>query len=159
MRNIIFDLDGTLVHSLPGIEESARMAITRVMPDVTMPDLRPLIGPPIAVMFAKLWPELEAGRMVSLLAEFRAHYDETGCLLSESYPRVLEILGRLRGAGVRLFVLTNKPIRPARKILSYLGFLDFFAEVVALNSTQPPFVSKTEGARFLKENFNLSPGS
>lgn len=156
-KNVIFDLDGTLVDSLPGIEESARVAIGRVLPGEAVPDLRAVIGPPVAAMFATLWPELPPERVARLLAEFRAHYDETGCLRSQPYPGVADVLSRLFASGKHLFVLTNKPLRPARKILAHLGFAKFFTDVTAPDSPQP-FDSKPAGARLLAGKFALQPG-
>ena len=158
VQNIIFDLDGTLVDSLPGIEESARAAIGRVLPDEPMPDLRSVIGPPIATMIAKLWPGLPGECAVLLLAEFRSHYDREGCLLAQAYPGVGEGLARFFASGVRLFVLTNKPLAPAVKILSHLGFMKYFACVSAPDSA-PPFDSKPVGARQLAEKYALVPAA
>jgi len=157
IKNIIFDLDGTLVNSLPGIEESTRIAIARVLPGEAMPDLRATIGPPVAAMFARLWPDLPAERMALLLAEFRAHYDETGCLGSEPYAGVPEVLARLSGAGIRLFVLTNKPLQPTLKIIDHLGFAKFMTDVATPDSSLPPFESKAAAARFLGKKYSLSP--
>jgi len=158
MRNIVFDLDGTLVDSLPGIEESARIAITRVLPEVEMPDLRALIGPPIAAMFSKLWPDLETKRMEDLLREFRSHYDNEGCLLSRAYPQVHEVLSGLKNAGKRFFVLTNKPTGPSKKILTHLQLAGFFTEIIGPDFRTPSFQTKTEGASLLMEKYGLIPG-
>lgn len=157
VKNIIFDLDGTLVDSLPGIEESARVAIARVLPGEPMPDLRAVIGPPVAKMFALLWPGLAVHRAERLLAEFRGHYDEAGCLRSAPYPQVPETLARLLAAGLRMFVLTNKPLRPTQKILNHLGFEKYFTAVAAPDCPRHPFDSKPAGARRLAGTFGLAP--
>jgi phosphoglycolate phosphatase len=154
---VIFDLDGTLVDSLPGIESSARSAIGRALPEELMPDLRALIGPPIAEMFAKAWPNLEPERFELLLAEFRAHYLATGCLLSVPFPGVPETLARLQATGLRLFVLTNKPAASAGKILGHLGLAAWFAASLSPDSVIPPFGSKSEGGLLLMEMFDLAP--
>ncbi|HWB59171.1 MAG TPA: HAD family hydrolase, partial [Chthoniobacteraceae bacterium] len=156
VKNIIFDLDGTLVDSLPGIEESARAAIGRVLPGEPMPDLRAAIGPPVAAMFASLWPDLPPKRSARLLAEFRAHYGETGCLRSQPYPQVGEVLARLHAAGMSLFLLTNKPLRPTQKILDHFELAKFFDDIATPDSPQP-FDSKPAGARMLAVKFSLQP--
>lgn len=154
--NVIFDLDGTLVHSLPGIEQSAMAAISRVLPQEPMPDLRSLIGPPIAKMFAQLWPGLPAEQMSGLLAEFRTHYDTKGCLCSAPFPHTRETLAKLHAAGLSLFVLTNKPSHPAKKILNHLGLASLFVEIMGPDSIHPPFPTKPEGARFLMQKHSLA---
>lgn len=109
-ESIIFDLDGTLVNSLSGIEASARYAVEKCLPERKLPALRELIGPPIATMLAMLWPDLDQDRLKAVVTAFREHYDVQGCLLSELYPNVAETLDHLRHCGLRLFVLTNKPL-------------------------------------------------
>ncbi|MEI6494403.1 MAG: HAD hydrolase-like protein, partial [Verrucomicrobiota bacterium] len=158
MRSAIFDLDGTLVDSLPGIERSAREAIESVLPGVPMPDLKAIIGPPIAAMFKNVWPDLDPEKMARLVAVFRSHYVENGCLDSLPFPGVMETLFRLQAEGVSMFVLTNKPDAPTKKILEVLGLAEFFAGVFAPDSPESPFVSKPDGARMLAEKFGLDPG-
>ena len=157
MRNVIFDLDGTLVDSLPGIESSVRTAIRSVLPGVRMPDLKAVIGPPIATMFARLWPDLDPEKMALLVAAFRSHYAEKGCLDSLPFPGVPETLSRLHAAGMPLFVLTNKPAAPTKMILGALRMEEFFAGVLAPDSPESRFASKPDGALALMRRFALSP--
>ncbi|MEI6070553.1 MAG: HAD hydrolase-like protein [Verrucomicrobiae bacterium] len=158
MRSVIFDLDGTLVDSLPGIEYSARTAIGSVLPGVPMPDLKAIIGPPVAAMFARLWPDLDPEKMAQLVAAFRSHYVEKGCLDSRPFPGVTETLSRLQAAGLRMLVLTNKPVAPTNTILGTLGLAEFFTGVLAPDSPESPFASKPDGARALMRRFALDPG-
>ncbi|MEI8310259.1 MAG: HAD hydrolase-like protein [Verrucomicrobiota bacterium] len=158
MRNVIFDLDGTLVDSLPGIEYSARTAIGSVLPGVPLPDLKAIIGPPVATMFARLWPDLDPEKMAQLVAAFRSHYVEKGCLDSRPFHGVTETLSCLQAAGLRMFVLTNKPAAPTKTILRTLGLAEFFAGVLAPDSPESPFASKPDGARALMRRFALDPG-
>ncbi len=158
MRSVIFDLDGTLVDSLPGIEFSARTAIASVLPGVPMPDLKAVIGPPIATMFARLWPDLDPEKMALLVAAFRSHYLDKGCLDSSPFPGVMETLFLLQTAGMRMFVLTNKPAAPTKTILGALGVAEMFAAVLSPDSPESPFYSKPDGARALMRWFTLDPG-
>jgi phosphoglycolate phosphatase len=156
VQNIVFDFDGTLFDSYPSIEASAALAVARVMPGVCLPDLRPVIGPPIAKMFAMLWPDLPAETMAALLAEFRAVYDAGGCLKAEPYPGVHETLAALRAKGLRLFVLTNKPEKPTRAILAHQKLLGYF-EAVHCPDSAHPFARKPEGAEKLTALWCLAP--
>ena len=156
-RNILFDLDGTLVDSLPGIMTSACVAIERVMPGVPVPDLSTVIGPPIAVMFRRLWPTLNEADLAKLVAAFRAHYDDEGCLLSAPYPDVATVLGQLVSKGHRLFVVTNKPTAPARRLLAHNGLFDHFVFIAGPDFEDPPFSNKPDLARHLAARFGLVP--
>ncbi len=155
--HIVFDLDGTLVDSLPGIEASAEFAIRKCLPDRTLPPMRPLIGPPIAEMFAAAFPDLDSVGQAELLSAFRDHYDTVGCLLSEAYPGVAGTLEKLHSLGVKMFVLTNKPRRAAGIILAHLTLSRYFAQVICPDSATPPFRSKTAGAEYLRDAFTLPP--
>lgn len=155
--NIIFDLDGTLVDSLPGIEASARHAVGKCLPGISLPQIRELIGPPIKTIFARLWPERDREEIDALVAEFRRHYDSEGCLLSQLYPGVRDTLSRLRDAGVTMFVLTNKLSLSAGIILENAGIRPFFLDVMFPDSVEPHYGIKSEGAAILQVRHHLVP--
>ena len=156
-RDAVFDLDGTLIDSLGGIEASAHHAVAQCLPGRDLPPLRTIIGPPIARMFAGLWPDLSAEQLDALVAAFRAHYDTHGCLLSPLYPGVADSLAELRGRGVRSFVLTNKPSGATNAILNHTGIAALFADVVCPDTAQPHFSNKPDAARALCEKHHLAP--
>src|SRR3954471_18542076 len=122
-ENFIFDLDGTLVDSVDGIEASVGHALRSCVPDRRSPDLREQIGPPIAKMFARMFPDLESATIEALIAAFRQHYDDQGCRLSRLYPGVTETLAALADRGSAMFVVTNKPLHATRVILQETGVL------------------------------------
>jgi phosphoglycolate phosphatase len=158
-ENFIFDLDGTLVDSLDGIEASVAEALRICFPDREIPNLREQIGPPIGKMFARMFPDLDFAEIEKLVAVFRRHYDDEGCVLSRLYPGVEETLATLSARGSKLFVLTNKPQHATRVILEQNSILRFFTEVVSPDTTTPPFSVKTEAAQALGERWRLAPAT
>jgi phosphoglycolate phosphatase len=108
-------------------------------------------------MFARIWPALDPAKIRLLTAEFRAHYDDSGCLLSKPYPGVLPTLANLHEAGWRLFVLTNKPSAPTGRILKSLGLLPYLEAAYSPDSLSPPTTSKPEGARLMMRRHGLDP--
>lgn len=128
-----------------------------MLPSRAVPELRNFIGPPILTVFLRLWPDLPDECVVSLVREFRLHYDREGCLSSKSYPNVRETLAHLTAQKIRMFVLTNKPREPTYRILAQEGLSVYFADVLAPDSLIPPFVLKSEGARTLRTRHRLQP--
>ena len=148
-RNFIFDLDGTLVDSLPGIEASIQHALDRCLPGRAMPSIREQVGPPIAVMLARIYPELQPAELDELVRAFREHYNAEGCRGSVLYPGVTETLHELHGRGASMFVLTNKPSVPTRMILDRAGILSLFLDVVSPDAVTPSFATKPAAAQHL----------
>lgn len=158
-RNLIFDLDGTLVDSLGGIEASTRHALAGCIPGRALPPLRDLVGPPIAQMFARAWPDLRPQEIERLVTYFRQHYDAEGCLASELYPGVRETLRELADRGAQMFVLTNKPRHASTVILEHLGIASHFVALVSPDSQEPALRAKAEGAQLLEVKYALDPAS
>lgn len=154
-RNIVFDLDGTLVDSFPGIVESMRHAVSVIDPSLDLSDLQSQIGPPLPKMLSVMWPDLAEEVRASVLAEFRSDYNSRGYLFSAAYTGIPEVITQFRSSGITLFVLTNKPEAPTRKILSHLGLEAHFTEILSPDSMKPPLSTKAEGALHLVKTHRL----
>ena len=152
---VIFDLDGTLVDSLPGITASVQAVVEECFPGRKVPDLDRFIGPPIGVMIKQLWPELSDGELQLAITSFRRHYDTEGYLLSRLFSGVDETLATLHYAGLQLFVLTNKPALPTLAILDAKGIKARFTAVVSPDSSEPPFKCKNAAAVALQARHSL----
>ena len=158
ITHIFFDLDGTLVHSFPGIAFSANSAVSRVLPDLTAPDFLPYIGPPIREIFRQALREENPEKLFLLEQAFRKSYDSEGWTKTTAFPGVAKTLGSLREANITCFVLTNKPHRPTQAILRHLGLETFFANVFTPDTRTPHFVSKVEAALDARDRMGLPAG-
>jgi phosphoglycolate phosphatase len=128
-RLVLFDLDGTLVDSSPGIFSSVRHAARELgLPAPTPEQLRAMVGPPLQDGFALVLgvPVADVGRAV---AAYREHY-AAGALLDvtvhDGIPELLAALGR---GGATLAVATSKPEPFAVRVLEHAGLLPAFASV------------------------------
>lgn len=157
INTIIFDLDGTLVDSMPGIEYAAEVAWDAVQPGPPCPSLRPFIGPPIREMFQRALPEAEAPTLDALERAFRAVYDTEGWRKTTVYPGVLETLARLIEIGVRCFGVTNKPRLPTQRILDYCGIRPYFVMFLSPDVRTPRFAAKAEAVATLLAEYDLHP--
>jgi phosphoglycolate phosphatase len=155
LQAALFDLDGTLIDSIPGIEFSVDSAISELGLPVRESDLRPLIGPPIREIFGHLLPQLGEQQLWNLEAAFRVSYDSSGWQKTVLYENVALILEKLSRAGVRLFVVTNKPTFATGRILEALGISHFFETVLCRDGRMPYFTSKSEMLKDLMHASNL----
>ena len=123
----LFDLDGTLVDSAPGIHASIRVAATELgLPEPTPDQLTAMVGPPLQDGFADVLGVVDVDRAV---AAYRAHYGGGAVLDVTVYPGVPELLAELRADGQLLAVATSKPVEFARRILDHLGLAAAFDSV------------------------------
>jgi phosphoglycolate phosphatase len=142
--NLIFDLDGTLVDSIPGIEGAIRNAVYQTLGVQKLPDLRPLIGPPIRTIIKRIFPKLHELEITRIEEKFREIYDNEGWKSTYLYPGVMDALQTLRLNGNSLYVATNKPLCPTNKILNELKLAPLLTSWVCRDSKQPPFLTKLE---------------
>ena len=128
-RLVLFDLDGTLVDSSPGIHASVRVAVASFgLPEPTPAQLRAMVGPPLQEGFA-LGFGLSGADVDRAVTAYRAHYSAGAMLEAPPYPGIPELLGRLRAGGSTLAVATSKPEPFAVAILEHVGLLGQFASV------------------------------
>lgn len=137
MRAIVFDLDGTLVDSLPDIAAAANAMLgdlgrTPLDPAV----IRGFIGNGVARLVERCLaatggPPGEA----DALGRFRIHYDAAPATRTVPYPGAEAAMAALARAGHPLALCTNKPEAPARAILASFGWQDLFATVVGGDTT------------------------
>ena len=122
---VLFDLDGTLIHSSPGIFEGLRYTAARLGVSVEGQDLTPYLGPPLRVIFERLLPEpAMAPHAVEI---YREHYARVGSRMCRPYPFVPELLAALRRQGVLLGVATCKLQPLAAEILGRQALAGQFA--------------------------------
>ena len=127
-RLVLFDLDGTLVDSSPGIFSAVRFAAAEVgLPEPTPEQLCSMVGPPLQDGFVVLGvPEADVPRAVTA---YRAHYAAGALLDVAVHDGVPELLSVLRAGGATLAVATSKPEVFAVRVLEHTGLLASFASV------------------------------
>ena len=130
MSDILFDLDGTLTDSLPGITRCIQHALRQMGAAVPAPDaLRDCVGPPLTDTFARLLDTRDEPAIAEALRLYRDRFVATGMFENAVFPGVPAGLGRLRAAGHRLWVATSKPRVYAREIVAHFSLAPFFAGV------------------------------
>ena len=128
---ILFDLDGTLVDSAPGITDSVAYALSHfgIYPE-TREELYKFIGPPLVDSFMRFYgfTKERAGEAVDL---YRVRYRERGVHENTVYEGMRETLAALVKAGLVCAVATSKPGVFAETVLRENGLMDYFKFVSA----------------------------
>ena len=123
---ILFDLDGTIVDSAPGITSSLAYTFeTLGRPIPTPSELLAYVGPPILDSFRDLagfTPE----QSEEALAIYRPHYLDEGVYNATVYEGVPEVLRSIHSSGIPLSLATSKPELPATLILEHFGLASLF---------------------------------
>lgn len=106
----IFDLDGTLVESLPGIAASLNRALDAAGQITHTPlAIRRFIGDGAVMLVRRALPQGTEDTRRHVLEVFRDDYAATWQHGTMPYEGISELLGNLHNQGVKLAVLSNKP--------------------------------------------------
>jgi len=125
---LVFDLDGTLIDSRPGIIEAFEQVSKRVFNQrhtLSQED----IGPPVRKMFLRAFPDADEKSIEIANKYFRETYDGKSWQNFEPYEAVIETLNIFSQEGVMLYLATNKPELPTLNILRKMGISDLFIRV------------------------------
>lgn len=144
IKNIIFDLDGTLIDSAPSILSGFKHVLEINGFEPLIPLTSSLIGPPLIATLRIVSGVNDEKKLQLMAKQFKSFYDIKGCLLSQSFAAVDEGLKNLVDDGFELHIATNKRLIPTRHILSNLGWDAFFYSVYTLDKAGECFQSKSD---------------
>ena len=118
-RALLFDFDGTLFDTGPGVINCVKYALERLgIHETNNFKLRKFMGPPLYDMFRELYgfDDAHGHEAVRL---YRERYQPTGIWECTPYPGMVELLKKLRDSGFLLAVATGKPTPSALLILEH----------------------------------------
>lgn len=128
-QHILFDLDGTLTDSKPGITRGVQQALRHF--DIDEPDLNRLecyIGPPLLDSFMTVHGLTEPQAREAIVF-YRKYYSTIGMYQHQVYPGVEEMLKGIKSEGKALYVATSKPTPFAETMLEKDGLIHLFRGV------------------------------
>ncbi len=129
-ERVLFDLDGTLTESGPGITHAVQYALHCM--GIEEPDrskLEVFVGPPLNVSFRERYgmDEQQTGEAIHY---FREVYDSGMIFENRMYPGVQELLERLHEDGVQMGIASSKPITMVHKVLEHFDIRKDFDVIV-----------------------------
>ena len=128
-RYLLFDLDGTITDSMPGITNSVAYALEHM--GISVEDKSTLVkfvGPPLRDSFMEYYgfSEEQAQEGIRL---YREYYAEKGIFENEVYEGIPQMLSACRSAGKKVILATSKPQKYADQILDYFDLRKYFDDV------------------------------
>ena len=133
--HILFDLDGTLTDSGPGIMNGFEYSLGKMGVEYPGRDyLKQFVGPPLGDSFEKTLgfsPE-DAAKGIAFYKEY---YAEKGVYENDVYPGIPELLEKLKESGKKLIVATTKAELMANVVMDHFGLRKYFDLMVASNNT------------------------
>lgn len=136
IRALAFDLDGTLVHSAPGLAQAIDLALADLqLPPAGVERVSTWIGNGADIMMARalnwaLGREPQADEQRDARALFDKHYAATVEAGSTLFPQVQETLAALHARGLPMAIVTNKPTPFVAPLLQSLGIADYFSLII-----------------------------
>ena len=122
IRNVIFDLDGTLLDTAEGILESVAYTVKELgYKELTLEQKLSFIGPPVQASLKRLYglSDEEAQRGANI---FREYYKDNALLKAEPYEGIFTLCETLKKNNVKMSVATYKREDYALKLLCAKGF-------------------------------------
>lgn len=130
IKNIFWDMDGTIIDSSPGICESLRATCLRLgyeEPEYSV--LRSCIGPPFSDSLIPIL-KIREEDVDKFIATYREIYDSGQYKNCVFYKGVEDAIKRLAATGYSLTLASSKNEKACNLIMDYLGIDKYFTSVV-----------------------------
>ncbi len=125
-----FDLDGTLADTNPDIRAAWKATLADLGVDCPNFDRDFVVGPPIEEAAKVLLPDLYTDELALKIREgFGKRYDHDGFPNTFEYPGVLDAVRRIKAAGARVFIATNKRFAGASAMAAKFGWGNVFEKL------------------------------
>lgn len=126
LKNLFFDLDGTILESSRGILNSFRYTFDEMKyPQLSDSELNSFIGPPLETTFARLSNGDDAWAEKAIVT-YHKYYAEKGMHEAEPYDGILEMLDNLQRLDYKLYIATSKKEDVAKNMLAELDMSQHF---------------------------------
>ena len=125
---VFFDLDGTVVDSLQDIVDAVNHTMRHFrLPEHTPDALKPHLGWGVGHLMRAILPDRTEAQVSAALDHYRPYYAAHAGDQSRPFDGILPMLRRLKGAGLVLAILSNKPDAAVQPLARR-----FFADVISL---------------------------
>jgi phosphoglycolate phosphatase len=132
-----FDFDGTLADSAPGVMQSLQEAFLQNGMEIPSLAANTVVGPPLAEVIGSLAPSASPETRERIVQAFRLSYDARGYASTAPFVGFPGVFHELIARGLKLRILTNKRQCPLERIVTRLGWEDFFVGLHGIEEGGP----------------------
>lgn len=154
---ILFDLDGTLTDSKPGIVKCIAYALEKENIPYTQSILDKMVGPPFRVSMKEYFG-LDMPMIEKLIEIYRGVYEVSGYKNCKVFDGVREMLQTLKDVGKTLAVATSKPIKFTNLIMRDFDLGKYF-DFVGGASSDASKEAKRDVVRMVLDNLKVEDKS
>ncbi len=129
-NNVLFDMDGTLTDSGPGVKRCVQYALEGC--GITENDQEKLdrfMGPPLNYSFHTFYG-MDQEQIKTAVERFRSLYEKEGIWENSPYPGTIAMLQRCKQEGMRLAVASSKPQVHVLQVLERFEMKQYFDVIV-----------------------------
>ena len=154
-KNIIFDFDGTLVDSRPGVVRTFQKIVKELTAKkVSEEEVVPLIGIPLIPILQALLNTKDETLITKGSILFRKYYSKEGVCQNIVYPGTKQMLELLKNHSCQLFVVSNKIDLFMTKILEQHHLKNYFRFILGTNGTDAQS-KKPDLVKYLLTHYKL----
>ena len=143
MKCIVFDFDGTLMDTGPGIIAAAKYALAKHNIEDDEAKMGFFVGPPLLDSFMQHYGMSEE-EAVQAVKDYREYYRPIGIWNSRIYEGIPQLLDALTEHGFLCAVATSKPIDLCRQLLEHEGILSHFTVTCGTAGAEKDNLTKAE---------------
>lgn len=134
-KGVVFDLDGTLVNTLPDILTALNeVMIGEGLREIHEEEGKAFIGGGaynlIEQAFSAIGVDQDDPRIETAFQQFLISYGKDPTNRSKFYPGVKDFLRTLQLSGIKMGLCTNKPIGLTRKVVSDMAIDHYFGDAI-----------------------------
>ena len=140
IQGVIFDLDGTLLNTLPSIAFYGNQALEKHgLPTIETEEYKYMVGEGAKLLVERMLQYVDADPAMfdEVYADYRAAYDANPAHKTAYYDGILDLLGRFQKWGVHMAVFSNKPDEQVQGVIKAFFPEDTFEVILGAHEGLP----------------------
>ncbi len=127
----IFDFDGTLVDSAPGIVDVMRVCVDEYkLADTILDEWKNLVGVPLMRQMEIIFPDKTEEFWLEVATRYRAIYDTQAIEICPLFPSLVEMLQRLQKSDIKITIASSKRRYLIQAVLDHHKLSHYFSLIV-----------------------------